>query len=318
MDAGDAAARAPSPAMETTEPRDPAAKVSADPVGGVARPGSRLRAYAELMRPGNALMAAAGGATGLVLAGDPSRIDLLLAATLPPLLVSGFGNVVNDLRDQGLDRQAHPARPLPSGRVRRAEAWTLAGLLLLTGLAWTEAGGFPAFALAGLNALLLGLYEARLKASGLAGNALVGLLVASTFVYGGVVATGGIPAVPMLWLLAAMAGLTNLARELLKDVEDLDADRGHRSTFPLRFGPGPARMLALVFVNLALVASVAAFVRTPADWWLPWLVLLGLADAVFLVGACWSWLDVGLAQRLLKLAMLVALGAFLSGPLVGA
>lgn len=299
----------------------PAAPARALPASAAARPRAglgRLGAYVQLLRPGNGLMAAAGGAAGLVLAGGGvGRTDLLLAATLPPLLVSGFGNVVNDLRDLELDRAAHPTRPLPSGRVRRMEAWMLAGLLLATGLAWTEAGGFPAFAAAGLNALLLGLYEARLKARGLSGNVLVALLVGSTFLYGGVVATGRLPTDAMLLLLAGMAALTNLARELLKDVEDLDGDRGRRRTFPLRFGPGPARLLALVLVNAALVASVLAFLRSPADWWMPWLILLALADAVFLVGACLAWMDTGLAQRFLKLAMFIALAAFLSGPLVG-
>lgn len=285
--------------------------------GGSSRAGSRLRAYVQLTRPGNAVMAAAGGATGLVLAGGSGNADLVLAATLPPFFLSGFGNVVNDLRDLELDRSAHPERPLPSGQVRRLEVWFLAALLLVTGLAWTEAGGWPAFAFAGLNALLLGVYETRLKSTGLPGNALVALLVGSTFLYGGVVATGRVPEVPMLLLLAAMATLTNLARELLKDVEDLDGDRGHRNTFPMRFGPGRTRLLALLLVNLAIVASVLAFVRNPVDWWMPWLIVLALADAVFLVGACLSWMDVATAQRLLKLAMLIALGAFLSGPALG-
>lgn len=315
--AGPSPAPAPARAAESAEgaelDRSPGA--SAD---SAARPRARLRGYLQLIRPGNAVMAAAGGATGLILAGGSTELDLVLAATLPPLLLSGFGNVVNDLRDLELDRGAHPQRPLPAGRVRRTEAWVLAALLLVTGLAWTEAGGFAAFAFAGLNALLLGVYEARLKATGLPGNVLIALLVGSTFVYGGVVATGRLPTEPMLLLLAGMATLTNLARELLKDVEDLAADRGHRQTFPMRFGPGPTRLLALALVNVALLASVLAFVRNPTDWWLPWLIVLALADSAFLIGACWAWVDVGTAQRLLKLAMLIALGAFLSGATVGA
>ena len=287
----------------------------------------RLGALLQLVRPGNALMAAAGGAAGLVLAGGadgagagsgPGPSALWLAATLPPFLIAGFGNVVNDLRDLELDRAAHPGRPLPSGRVRRLDAWLLGALLLLAGLAWTEAGGWPAFALAGLNALLLGLYEARLKAAGLPGNVLVGLLVASTFLYGGVVATGQLPTQPMLLLLAGMAFLANVARELLKDVEDLDADRGRRTTFPLLHGAGAARLVALVLVHLAVLASFGAYFWAPGGWWMPWLIVLALADAIFLVGASIAWMDIATGQRLLKLAMLVALLAFLAGPGLGA
>lgn len=315
-DGADTAPAAPQPASGPTEtderrPGSPGPVDARAPTGG-----GRLLGYVELLRPGNAAMAAAGGAAGFILADGAGPADLWLAATLPPFLIAAFGNVVNDLRDMQLDRAAHPRRPLPSGRVRRREAWLLAALLLLGGLAWTQDAGFGAFALAGLNALLLGVYEARLKAAGLPGNVLVGLLVGSTFLYGGLVATGGLPTGRMLLLLACLATLTTVARELLKDVEDLDADRGHRATFPLRFGPGLTRLLALGLVNAAVLATLLAFLRPPGGWWLPWLVPLGLADAVFVLGACWAWMDVGAAQRMLKLAMAIALAAFLAGPLV--
>src|SRR5688572_25216236 len=118
----DASPPAPGPATDSapaTESRESGEQHSGsqDSVDSAARKGGlgRLRAYAQLMRPGNALMAAVGGATGLAIAGGPLRdVELVLAATLPPLLIAAYGNVVNDLRDLELDRQAHPARPLPS------------------------------------------------------------------------------------------------------------------------------------------------------------------------------------------------------------
>lgn len=270
------------------------------------------RGILGLLRPGNAAMAALGGATGYVLVGGAGP-TALAAAALPPLLVAGFGNVLNDVADADLDRQAHPDRPLPSGTVSRRTALVLAGILLVAGLAVATLGGWKALALACANAALLGLYEWRWKARGLPGNAVVAFLVGSTFLYGGLAALGGVPLVPMLWLLAGMAVLSNLARELLKDIEDREADAGHRATFPLRHGAGKAALLAFLAVNVAVLASVFAFLHAPASWWRPWLALLALADVAFLVGACLAWLDVGVAQRTLKGAMLVALLAFLLG-----
>lgn len=286
----------------------------------VARSGSesRLRGYVHLVRPGNAVMAAVGGVTGFILAGGAGAWPLWLAATLPPLLIAAFGNVLNDVRDIELDRKAHPERPLPSGALRRGQAVALAVALLVAGVATAWPGGWLALLVAAGNAALLGLYEARLKSAGLSGNVLVGLLVGSTFAYGGVVAAGAWPVAPMLWLLAGVAALTNVAREVLKDIEDQDADRGHRRTFPLRAGPGLARLLALGLVNAAVLGTLVAFVKPPSGWWPWWLLLLGLANAMFLVAASLAWLDVAKAQRLLKLAMLVALAAFLSGPVLGA
>jgi geranylgeranylglycerol-phosphate geranylgeranyltransferase len=270
------------------------------------------------MRPGNCAMAALGTLTGLAVAGAPaSPSTAWVAAPLASFLVAGFGNVLNDLRDAALDAKAHPERPLPSGRIRRGDAQAWAALLLLSGLLEAfAAAGLATLAFALANALLLAVYEASLKRAGLPGNVLVALLVASTFAFGAVAARAPAPPWTMLWLLMALAFLANVAREVLKDVEDLDADRGERKTLPLQAGPGAARILAFTLANAAVLLSATAFLRRPAGWWTPWLVLLAASDVAFVVAASLSWMNVGRAQRLLKLAMLLALAAFLAGPLV--
>jgi geranylgeranylglycerol-phosphate geranylgeranyltransferase len=276
------------------------------------------KARVELMRPGNALLSAVAVVVGLVVARDGAlELATWVAAQLAAFLVAGFGNVLNDLRDARLDAKAHPLRPLPSGRITPAAATAWAVLLLGFGL-WEAflAAGWPTFAFAAVNAGVLGLYEWQGKHQGLPGNVLIGLLVASSFLFGAL-ATGTPPASwGVLWLLAAMAFLSTVARELLKDIEDMDADRGERGTLPLTMGPGPARLLALMLVNVAVLLSVLAFTSPPPAWGPAWLLLLGLSDVVFLVGACLAWMDAGRAQRVLKLAMAVALAAFLAGPLL--
>lgn len=271
------------------------------------------------MRPGNGLMAALGTVTGLAVVADPPSVSptAWVAAPLAAFLVAGFGNVLNDLRDAALDAKAHPERPLPSGRIRRADAQAWGALLLLLGLFEAfVAAGLPTLGFALVNALLLTAYEARLKRMGLPGNVLVAVLVASTFAFGAVAI--GVPPAEWgaLWLLMTLAFLSNVAREVLKDVEDLDADRGERTTFPLQAGPGAARILAFLLANAAVLLSILAFVQRPPGWWTPWLGILAASDAAFVVAASLSWVNVGHAQRLLKLAMLLALAAFLAGPLV--
>ncbi|HUR25085.1 MAG TPA: UbiA family prenyltransferase [Candidatus Thermoplasmatota archaeon] len=281
--------------------------------------GALWKARVELMRLGNCLMAAVGTLVGLVVAGQGLlALHTWVAAPIAAFLLAGFGNVLNDLRDARLDAQAHPGRPLPSGRIRAADArlWALA----LLGLGLWEAylaAGLTTFAFALVNALALAGYEAWFKRAGLPGNVIVALLVASTFAFGAV-ATGTPPnGWGLLWLLIAMAFLANVARELLKDVEDQDADRGERTTLPLQAGAGPTRILAFFLVNAAVLLSILAFLRTPGDWWLPWLLVLALADLAFVLASSLAWLHVGKAQRLLKVAMLLSLAAFLVGPLLG-
>jgi len=283
------------------------------------RPGytGLLRARFELMRPGNGAMAAIGTLVGLVVARTgPLAWTTWIAAPLASLLLAGFGNVLNDLRDLRLDERAHPLRPLPSQRIGVADARWWAAVLLVFGL-WEAflARGPWTLAFAAANALAFATYEAWFKRLGLPGNVLVAALVASTFAFGAV-ASGASPANwGLLWLLMAMAFLANVARELMKDVEDLDADRGERTTLPLQAGPGAARILALLLTNVAVLLSVLAFLHSPAGWWRPWLLVLGVSDLLFVVAASLAWMHTGQAQRLLKAAMLAALVAFLAGPL---
>lgn len=272
-----------------------------------------------MMRPGNCLMSAVGVLVGLAVVLPPGGVHRTtwLAAPLAAFLIAGFGNVLNDLRDQRIDARAHPDRALPSGRITRAAATSFAALLLAFGLweAWVAAG-WTTFAFAAANALGLVLYEVALKRLGLSGNVLIGLLVASTFAFGALAA--GVPAGEwgLLWLLIAMAFLANVARELLKDVEDMPADSGERDTLPLHAGAGVARLLAFFLTNAAVLLSLLAFFHSPTGWSRLWLAVLAGADLLFVLGSSLAWVDVARAQRVLKFAMLVALAAFLAGALV--
>ena len=272
----------------------------------------------RMLRPGNALMAAVGTLTGLVLApGEPPLLRTWLLAPAAAFLLSAWGNVRNDLADIEVDRVAHPERPLPAGRMRPAQAQALAGMLVLAALVCAYvAAGWPTLVFALVNAAFLAAYELRFKALGLPGNLVIALLVSSTFLFGAVATRSDVLAWGMVVLLAAMALMTNVAREVLKDTQDMAGDRGHRQTFPLEAGAGHATGLAIYQVLCAVLLSSLAFVFEPLGWWRPWLLILLAADALFLLAAARAFRAPGPSQHLLKLAMAVALLAFLAGPLV--
>lgn len=276
------------------------------------------RARAEMMRPGNCLMAAVGAMTGIAVVSGPATAWTTWAATAAAaFLVAAFGNVLNDLRDHALDARAHPDRALPSGRIHRRDATLSAAFFLLLGL-WEAfvAGGVPTLAFAGANVLALLAYEAWFKRMGLPGNVLVALLVASTFAFGATAAGAGPSTWGLLWLLMGMAFLANVAREVLKDVEDMAADSGSRTTLPLQAGAGVARLLAFFLVNVAVLMSVVAFFASPEGWSPLWLAVLAGADLLLVLGSSLAWMDVGRAQRVLKLGMGAALAAFLAGAML--
>ncbi len=282
----------------------------------MARYGELWAARLQLLRPGNALMAAAAVVVGIVVV-EPETLPLAawIGAPLAAFLVTGFGNILNDVADLETDRRAHPERPLPSGRIDRGEALGFAILLLGLGL-WEAfvAGGLLLALFAALNAALLGVYEWKLKARGLAGNVAVGLLVGSTFVFGATAGAGMLPGWGVAWLVALLAAGTNVARELLKDLEDVEADRDVRRTFPMAAGRRATQALASGLTVAAVIASAAAVGMAPG-WWPNWWIVLGAANAVMLAGAGLAWWHPGQGQRLLKAGMLGAILAFLAGPL---
>lgn len=280
--------------------------------------GARWSARLHLVRPGNAAMAAAAVLIGaVVVAGlDGLRaFDATGAAALAAFFVAGFGNVLNDVIDRDLDREAHPERPLPSGAISVGGAKAFAGVLLALGLYEAAvAAGWPTFLFAAANALLLAVYEWRLKGHVLVGNVVIALLVASSFAFGAV-ATGVHPADwGPLWALMAMAFLTNVAREVLKDVQDVHADRAVRKTLPAVAGTASPLLLAFFMVDVAVALSVVAWWKTP---WAPWWGIPLLVAGLVLVGsAAFAWVDCRLGQLGLKLGMMVALVAFALGPLL--
>ncbi len=271
------------------------------------------RARLRLLRPGNAIMAAVAVAIGYLIAAsqgtdlDGQDIWLGLGWLIPALaaaLVTAAGNVANDVLDADIDRTAHPERAIPSGLVSIAGATMLAVFLLASGLlaAWWS-GGWPLLAFAAVNAAVLWAYEVRLKRLPLVGNIVVGALVASTLAFGAV-AAGTLPD-GVLWVMMATMALSNLAREVLKDIEDMDADAGRR-TWPMVVGPGVASWTATVALGLA-IGLAAVLALQGRDWSGP---LLWAAAAAFVVASglgCWQ---ASRGQRALKVAMLVALVAF--------
>lgn len=288
----------------------------AEPGPGRAASASAL---VELLRPGNAAMAAGGVVVGALAAAPYEVVSWFPVALAAGAAACGTaaGNAYNDFRDRDLDARAHPARPIPSGRLSSGAAFEAALVLVGVALVLAWLAHPLVFALAAANVGLLALYEHRAKASGFAGNVLVAWLVASLFLLGAVAATRpaaarDLPVLAAPLLLATLAFAANLARELLKDVQDLAADRGLRSTVPMTIGAERTRRLALVVTVAGVAASPLPFLLDLGFSWL-FLALVGVADAALVWAATRP--DVERASRGLKIGMLLALAAFAAGRL---
>ena len=287
-----------------------------------------MSAYTELARPGNALMASFSALLGMlvVLGTDIWDADLLVPVFLGmvvPFLVTAGGNTLNDYMDQEVDRQAHPGRPLPSGRVtpeqvlRLAIACFIAGIVLAALIVTLSDIELLPVLIAALAITCLVGYEVALKYRGLAGNVMVAFLSALTFVFGAsVVADPGHEAWPTVIVLFGLAHFASLGREVTKDIEDVEADRGSRSTLPMTEGVRAAFVYVTICIIAAVILSPFPYYPLATMGW-PYLAVVMGADVVFIYSLPFVRSSPGEAQRIQKVGMMIALLAFLAGSLTG-
>jgi geranylgeranylglycerol-phosphate geranylgeranyltransferase len=276
---------------------------------------SATGALISLLRPVNTAVSFIGIAAACIIAGARSEDwRLILLAASAGALVTAAGNIINDVYDIAIDRINKPRRALASGRLRPATASLWAALCGLCALTCAIPLGSGPLLIVGVSLVCIYLYSARLKRVVLVGNIVVGLLTGIAFIFGALVfdnpAAGLVP--------AGFAFLFNLAREVLKDVEDMRGDRADNAmTFPLRAGESAA----LRFVTFLLLTLVTAtFLPLPFDLYGPlyiWVVVFGVDIVlIYVLISMWNDRSTGNIARLnvlLKFDMLAGIAAILLG-----
>ncbi|MDA0524785.1 geranylgeranylglycerol-phosphate geranylgeranyltransferase [Methanococcoides alaskense] len=280
-----------------------------------------MKAYLELMRAGNCAMAAFAGFIGVLIAynilssASPylslSLFDTSLIFAIV-FLVTGAGNGLNDYFDIEIDKVNKPSRPIPSGKISLKSALYFSLLLFITGIALAFLVNSLCGIIALFNSIILILYAQSLKRTPFFGNASVGYLTGSTFLFGGAVfGMSGLQALVVLFLLATLA---TIAREIVKDVEDIEGDKkdGAR-TLPILIGAKKASYIAAVFGFMAMLASPVPYLQSILNE--KYLFVVAIADIFFLI-AVYQILgkkDAAHSSKLFKFAMLFALISFIVG-----
>jgi geranylgeranylglycerol-phosphate geranylgeranyltransferase len=247
----------------------------------------------------------AGGFSGF----EDNLVAVGLACTVA-FLFTGAGNALNDYFDRDIDRVNHPERPIVQGRIRPKSVIYLAFVLFLVSLSLTLFINDLAFLIVVANTIVMLSYEVLFKAKGLAGNFTISWLTGTTFLFGGAT----VMAMDKILILAPLAFLATLGREIAKDIEDIKGDIG-RFTLPMKIGSKKAAIMASGAIAIAILMSplplfIELFSKSGLYYYIPFVVV---ADGMFIY--CISLLVSGRsgASTALKGAMLIALMAFLAG-----
>ena len=238
-------------------------------------------------------------------------------ATLSVLFFMAAGNALNDLSDVEIDKIAHPSRPLASGSISISETKMLIGFLSLLSVAsllgclYLMEGSQTYTACIYVAAVVLMItydHGPRTKQKGLIGNIAISSLVAAVVLYGAS-SIEGLDAV-LCWYVASVVFFVNLAREIIKDCQDMEADSDSRQTLPMKIGKENSRMVAYVLTLIGIVFLYIPYWQGPFLFGQLFLQSPAIVLLMSLNGPMWKGEDYAVATRL-RIAMLLGLVSFI-------
>lgn len=272
-----------------------------------------MNPYIEMLRPGNALMAII---SILLLAFIVKDFNIhILLASISVFLATGAGNVINDYYDYKIDEINRPDRPIPSGRVSPKNAKTYALLIFALATIIGYCIGLLPGTIVLISSLLMIAYSKFLKSKCLIGNITVSFLTGLCFVFGGIVVNQVILGVYMMFF----AFLMNFAREIVKDIEDVEGDKSEgATTFPIVYGEKYAAILASILMILSTVLSPILYFL--GFFSLNFLIILVIPFIIFIKSAIsiikdYSKENSKKVSKQIKIGMLLVFVAFALGSL---
>ncbi len=272
-----------------------------------------MNPYIALTRPGNMVLTAIAVVAGAFIAAGTDisnfQIEILICCLCSMMLVGG-GNALNDYNDRKTDKENHPKRPIPSGSVSPDSAYMYAQALLGLGLLillLTLENKMP-FVIALIGVILLIAYENGLKAAGITGNVVVGLMSGAVFLFAGMAVND--PG-PTLWMFG-LAVLATITREIVKDIQDLEGDTDRR-TLPSRIGIESSLNLSILILLIAIGLSYTAMNQFEEMAWNAYVGGITLANGTMLFGIYNAKQeDYFMGQKNIKQGMGIAMLAFIA------
>lgn len=278
-----------------------------------------MNPYVEILRPGNALM----GAISIILVAiiDKTVSIPVILAMITVFFETAAGNVINDYFDYNIDLINKPERPIPSGRISLKNGRNYAYFLFLAGtvcgflISYLTNNWIP-FIIVLIADVILYLYAYKLKYTPLIGNLAVGFMTGFGFVFGGFTINN--PHIVMISLyLGFFAFVMTTARELAKDIEDIEGDKADGArTLPILIGAKiPALISAILIIVDSALCPILYFNHIFGFYYL---IVIAIAVIFFLYSAflilkSQDRVTAAKVSKYLKIGMLIAFVAFILG-----
>jgi geranylgeranylglycerol-phosphate geranylgeranyltransferase len=276
-----------------------------------------LKALVKLTRIEHAFLLALAVIVGQVIAlRQLPDATVLALGSLCPFFIEIGSFVFNDYLDVDADRRNRRRdRPLVTGEIRPNAALALAAVSFPLGIALAGFLNAVCLAIAAFFAIAAILYDFVLKKWPFIGNTFIAFTMAIPFVFGNLSVRQDI-FLPVS-LLASMAFLMGLGREIIGSTRDMKGDRKQgRVTIPIVIGAQNACYLASFFLLFAIfISPIPFFYVAEYAGHLGYLLPVALVDVMLF--AC-VWWAVNLREfwrirNITLLAQLLGLAGFLLG-----
>ena len=242
-------------------------------------------------------------------------LNIALAGMLGAVLAEMGAFALNDYYDVEVDiKNNRTDRPIVRGDISKKEALAIAVVTsLLSVVAMYFTGSLGAVVVLIVLVLFGVFYNARLKEYGIWGNVYISFTMAAPFLFGSVLFANG---AVVLYIIAAIAFLIGLGREIMKGIMDMEGDalRNVKTVARTR-GPDTARYLAIVLYVAGMVLAPVPFLfNLDSHFYLsPVYGIAALASMAILAYVCYTLLKsrsnktIGNARKTTLAAMAIAL-----------
>jgi geranylgeranylglycerol-phosphate geranylgeranyltransferase len=269
----------------------------------------RVAAVVRLVRLNSGITSAAGAILAASMVVPPIQATQMALIAAVVVTLSSGGYALNDICDRAIDKINQPGRPIPAGRISVPHALLIGSGSLVAAVVLAMPLSRWCIALTLTDAVLLGAYAVWSKRLGLLKNIVIGYLVASGFLIG---AYNWDRIDPAIAVLAACAFFGTIAREIVKDVQDIEGDRYHGArTLPIMFGPHIAYVATFTCLALCLILAAVPYVMGLVNN--VYIMLLLVAVGLFLIGWRLRRGSARLCQYMIMAGSIVVLVAFAIG-----